>query len=147
MRRGAGPFAVRMAVQTEVTAPAIVDAMGELRRVREAPVEDVELDRARDYLIGVFPLRFEAAPQVAAAIAGLVVHDLPDDELDLYRPQVAQVSQEDVLAAAMLRIRPDEASVVVVGDAAAFESQLRDAELGDVTVVREEPEQPEPPID
>jgi zinc protease len=147
MRRGAGPFAVRMAVQTEVTAPAIVDAMGELRRIREAPVEEVELDRARDYLIGVFPLRFEAAPQVAAAIAGLVVHDLPDDELDLYRPQVAQVSQEDVLAAAMLRIRPDEASVVVVGDAAAFESQLRDSGLGDVTVVHEESEQPEPPTD
>jgi zinc protease len=33
LRRAAGPFSVRMAVQTEVTAPAVVDALGELRRI------------------------------------------------------------------------------------------------------------------
>ena len=39
MRRGIGPFAVRMAVQSAVTVPAITDTMGELRRIRRHPVE------------------------------------------------------------------------------------------------------------
>ncbi|MEA2026579.1 MAG: pitrilysin family protein, partial [Chloroflexota bacterium] len=39
MRRAAGPFAVRCAVESDVTAPAIADIMSELGRLREAPVE------------------------------------------------------------------------------------------------------------
>jgi predicted Zn-dependent peptidase len=138
MRRAAGPFAVRCAVESDVTAPAIEDIMAELRRVREAPCEAEELDAARDYLIGVFPLRFETSAQVAGALAGLVVYGLPDDELDRYRPAVAAVTAEQVLDAAQRRIDPDAASIVVVGDAAKFEAALRDADLGEVEVIHDE---------
>lgn len=138
MRRQAGPFVVRCAVQTEVTVPALIDILGELRRVREDAVTDAELTMARDYLVGVFPLRFETAGQVAGAISGLVAMGLPDDELDRYRPAIAAVTAEQVLAAARARVRPDEASIVVVGDASAFEGALREAGLGEVTVVRED---------
>ncbi len=135
MRRGAGPFVVRMAVQTEVTVPAITETLAELRRIGEGPVEQHELDEARDYLVGVFPLRFEAAPQVAAAISGLAVHELPDDELDRYRPAIAAISADDVLAAARAHVRPQDASVVVVGDASQWIEALRGAGIGDVTVI------------
>lgn len=135
MRRGTGPFVVRMAVQSEVTVPAITETLAELRRIGEAPVERHELDEARDYLVGVFPLRFEAAPQVAAAIAGLAIHELPDDELDRYRPAIAATSEEDVLAAARAHVRPDEASVVVVGDASRWVEALREAGIGEVSVL------------
>ena len=57
MRRGAGPFAARAAVNTDVTVPAIEDMLAELTRIREAPVEAAELAAARDFLIGVFPHR------------------------------------------------------------------------------------------
>ena len=139
MRRNRGPFVVRMAVQTEVTVAALIDALAELRRIGQAPVEERELQHARDYLVGVFPLRFEAAPQVATAIAGLVVHDLPDDELDRYRPAVAAVTADAVLAAAQAHIRPAEVSVVIVGDADRFEADLRAADLGEVSVMADGP--------
>lgn len=138
MRVGAGPFAVRTAVQTEFTVPAIVDTLAELRRIREAPVTSEELTTARDYLVGVFPLRYETSGQVAGAIAGLVAHGLPDDELDRYRPAVAAVDPDQVLEAARTRIRPDAVSVVVVGDADAFLPALERAGVGAVTVVHEE---------
>jgi len=138
MRVGAGPFAVRTAVQTEFTVPAIVDTLAELRRIGEAPVTDEELTTARDYLVGVFPLRYETSGQVAGAIAGLVANGLPDDELDRYRPSVAAVSPEQVLESARSRIRPTEVSVVVVGDADAFLPALEGAGIGQVEVVREE---------
>ena len=138
MRRHAGPFTVRCAVQTEVTVPAVTDVLGELWRIREASVEPAELATAKDYLVGVFPLRFEAASQVAAAITGLVVNGLPDDEFDRYRPAIAGVTADQVLDAARAHIRPDEASIVMVGDASRFVGGLREAGLGEVEVVRDE---------
>lgn len=138
MRRGAGPFGVRCAVETAVTAPAIADIFAELERVRSAPVAPEELDAARDYLVGVFPLRFETSAQVAGALAGLVVQGLPDDELDRYRPAVAAVSAEDVLAAARAHIEPERASIAVVGDAARFREELDAAGYGPLEVVQDE---------
>lgn len=137
MRRGAGPFAVRCSVHTEATVPAISDILGELGRIRLEQVEETELALFRDYLVGVFPLRFETSAQVGAAIAGLVALDLPDDELDRYRPAIAAVGPDEVLAAARTHIRPEEASIVIVGDASRFEAELRDAGLGEVTVTRD----------
>ena len=138
MRRAAGPFAVRCAVESEATAPAVDDIMAELRRIASDPVTDDELDAARDYLIGVFPLRFETSAQVAGALAGLVVHGLPDDELDRYRPAVAAVSAEDVRAAAATHIDPERASIVIVGDVSKFEEPLREAGYGEVEVVHDD---------
>jgi predicted Zn-dependent peptidase len=138
MRRGAGPFAVRCAVETETTTPAIEDIMAELARIREVEVETDELDAARDYLVGVFPLRFETSGQVADALAGLIIHDLPDDELDVYRPTVAAVSREAVLAAARRHVDPVAASIAVVGDLARFRGPLEEAGYAEIEVIRDE---------
>ena len=45
MRRGAGPFSARAAVNTEVTVPAILDTLAELTRMRDTPVADVRARR------------------------------------------------------------------------------------------------------
>ena len=135
MRRYAGPFAIRTAVESAVTVPAVLEILRIVRDFRNDGVESDELEAARDYLVGVFPLRFESAAQVASALGGLIVFDLPDDELDRYRPQVAAVSAHDVMSAAARLIQPDGLSIVIVGDAAQVEAPLRDAGLGEVELV------------
>ncbi|HVM30918.1 MAG TPA: pitrilysin family protein [Candidatus Limnocylindrales bacterium] len=138
MRRARGPFAIRTAVHSETTVPALLDAMSVVRGVREAELEQRELSTARDYLVGVFPLRFESPAQVCAALSGLVIQQLPDDELDRYRPAIAAVTGGEVLAAAQRHIHPDELSIVVVGDAATLESQLRHSDLPPLQTVLDE---------
>jgi zinc protease len=140
LRRAAGPFAARTAVNTEVTVPAVVDMLAELERIRDEDVTPEELAAARDFLVGVFPLRFETPPAVVGAIGGLVVHDLPVDELIRYRPAIEAVSIVAVRAAAEAHVRPAEAAVVLVGDADAFLADLENAGIGPVTVEREGPE-------
>jgi zinc protease len=135
MRRRSGPFAIRTAVETAVTIPAIEETLRIVRDMTSVPPSDEELVVARDYLVGVFPLRFETSGQVASALSGLVVFELPDDELDRYRPQVSAISAEDVTGAAQRNIRPGDLSVVIVGDAKEVEGPLRDAGLGEVTLV------------
>jgi zinc protease len=135
MRRQPGPFVVRTAVETAVTVPSILEILRIVREFGAAEAEADELNIARDYLVGVFPLRFEGAAQVASALGGLIAFGLPDDELDVYRPRVAAISAHDVLEAAARYIRPDELAVVVIGDAAEVEPALRTAGLGELTVV------------
>jgi zinc protease len=136
LRRAAGPFAARAAVNTEVTVPAIADTLAELDRIRAAPVDASELAAARDFLVGVFPLRFETPGPVVGALAGLAVHDLPDEELIRYRPAIEAVTIEAVLAAAG-HIRSDRAAIVLVGDADAFGADLEAAGFGPVVVERD----------
>ena len=138
LRRSAGPFAARAAVNTDVTVPAIVDMIAELEAIRAgAPTAD-ELSAARDYLVGVFPLRFETPGAVVGALSGLVMQGLPDDELARYRGAIEAVDGDAVLAAARAHVRPDEAAVVLAGDADAFMPALEAANLGPITVERDE---------
>lgn len=138
LRRSAGPFAARAAVNTDVTVPAIADMIAELDAIRsEAPTAD-ELNAARDYLVGVFPLRFETPGAVVGALSGLVMHGLPDDELARYRGAIEAVDGDAVLAAASMHVRPHEAAIVLVGDADAFMPALEAADLGPISVERDE---------
>jgi zinc protease len=138
MRRARGPFAARAAVNTEVTLAALTDAMAELERIREAPVTPAELAAARDFLIGVFPLRFETPGPVVGSLGSIFVHGLPDDELRHYRAAIEAVTAEDVLRVARERIRTDEAAILLVGDASAFQAEVEAASFGPVTVERDE---------
>jgi len=138
LRRGAGPFAARAAVNTDVTVPAIAEMLRELERMRDEPVSDDELAAARDFLVGVFPLRFETPGPVVGAIAGLVVHDLPDDELARYRPAIEAVTMDDVRRAAREHLQVDRSAIVLVGDADAVGGDLERAGFGPLDVVHEE---------
>ncbi len=137
LRRGVGPFAVRAAVNTDVTVPALVDIFVELDGMRAGPPTRAELHAARDYLVGVFPLRFETPPAVVGAIAGLLIQGLPMDELDRYRPAIEAVTDADVHAAARDHIQPSKAAAVLVGDADAILPALEGAAIGPITVERE----------
>ena len=136
-RRHAGPFSARAAVNTDATVPALTDLLAELYRMRDAAPEEAELRAARDFLVGVFPLRFETPGPIVASLGGLVTFGLPDDELDRYRPAIDGVSGADVLAAARAHLHLERLAVVVVGDADAVGADLEKAGLGDVEVVRD----------
>jgi len=138
LRRAAGPFVARAPVNTEVTVPAVLDMLAELERIGSEDVTDEELRSARDFLVGVFPLRFETPPAVVGSIGGLIVHGLPFDELNRYRPAIDAVTAADVRAVARAHVRPAMAAIVLVGDADAFVPALEAEGLGRVVVERDD---------
>jgi predicted Zn-dependent peptidase len=147
MRRAAGPFTARAAVNTDATVPAVADFLAEIARMRDERVTDAELRAARDFLVGVFPLRFETPGPVVGALSGIVVHGLPDDELARYRPAIEAVSADDVHTAAETHIDPDRAAIVLVGDADAFGPALEAAGFGPVVIERDEGPRTEGPAE
>jgi hypothetical protein len=146
MRRGAGPFAARAAVNTEVTVPAIVDTLAELHRMCDAPVDASELSAARDFLVGVFPLRFETAGAVVGALGSLAVHGLGVEELVTYRSRIEEVDADAVFAAATANLHVGDASIVLVGDVDAFGPDLEAAGLGRIVIERDEADEAQAPV-
>lgn len=133
-RRGAGPFVVSTAVQSEVTTPALTEILLEIDRIRGERISDEELTLARDYLEGVFPIRYESTSAIAAALATLVIHDLPAGYYDTYRKNIHNVSTEAVIKAANAHLHPAELQTVIVGDAKAIQASLADTKFGDLIV-------------
>jgi predicted Zn-dependent peptidase len=133
MRRDGGVFAVRAAVQREVTGPAIADALEVLAGVHTGGISADELEQAKSYRVGVFPVSFAQPHAVAGALADLVVHGLPDDYFDSVRRDVATLDLEPVNLAATQRLQPDQLVTVVVGDAAVVSAELD--EFGPMTTV------------
>ena len=133
-RRAPGPFTATAAVQTEVTADSVRELLGQLDGIRTTPPAEDELKEVRDFLVGVFPLRFESTAGIAAAIEPLAVYDLPDEWWHAYRSHLEGVTPADVQRVATELVRPDEALVLVVGDASKVRSDLEALGLGTVEV-------------
>jgi zinc protease len=134
-RRAVGPFTASAAVQTEVTVDAIRELLGQLERIRDAAPGEAELAEVRDFLVGVFPLRFETTGGIASAIEPLAIYDLPHEWWQTYRSSLEAVTAEDVHRVAQELIRPDEALILLTGDASKLQGDLEAAQLGPVEVI------------
>ena len=124
---GAGPFVVSTAVRSDVTGAAVREILGEMERMRRDEIGEDELTLATSYLDGVFPIRYETTAAIAAALANLVIHALPDDYYDRYRDRVRGVTTQGVLRAARAHLHPDRMRIVVVGDPAVIAAPLGEA--------------------
>ena len=135
LRRRPGSFQVSTAVGSEVTAPAVREILGELERLVDGGPEEREVEAARDYIAGVFPLRLETAGQVASRIIEQVVFGLPEDYHRTYRDRIRAVATEDAAEAGRRHVRPAEAQIIVVGDADTVQPALAALDLAPVHVV------------
>lgn len=133
-RRGAGPFVVSTAVQSDVTVPATREVLAEIERMRESEITPDELSLATSYLDGVFPIRYETTSAIARALGGLVVYDLPPSYFDTYRENIRAVTLADVHRVAREHLAPERAQIVVVGDPRVVRQPLVESALGSVTV-------------
>jgi zinc protease len=98
--------------------------MDELRRISEEPVAADDLSTAKNYLSGTFVMRLETQESLAAQIAGTKLMGLPLEYLEQYTASVRAVDAGRIPDAAALYMRPDDAAIVVVGDAGALAPQL-----------------------
>jgi len=116
-KRLAGDFEATAEVRTSVTGESLKEFFYELERIRVDKVGDEELEDAKNFLTGVFPLRAETQSGLSSLIVNQHLYDLPEDYLQTYRARVDAVTAEDVLAVAQKCVRPDEIAIVIVGDA------------------------------
>jgi len=131
-RRQGSLFEVSTAVRSDVTAAALTEILGEIDRIIEAEVSDSELSLARDYLTGVFPIRFETTAAIASAIAIQESFGLDPAYYDEYRERIAAVSAADVRRVAERILDPSRLQILAVGDPEMIRGPINALDLGDV---------------
>lgn len=133
MSRRFGRFGVSAGVQTAVTAPALVDTIGEINRTRDDGVTADELDVARRWRAGQLSVDMQTPGSIAGALATLVIHGLPDDYYATLRRQLLDATVEQVSAAAATHLHPSGMTVVIEGDAALIRDDLVAAGFTNIT--------------
>ena len=130
MRHGAGPFLTGASVHAEKTIPAIKEIFVELEGLRSGGPTGEELSLAKESIRMAMPGRFETAGDVAAAIADLVVYDLPLDEYEKRPGRIDAVTAADVKRVAAEYLEAKAMTVVVVGSKATLAPQIESLGLG-----------------
>ncbi|HKR58607.1 MAG TPA: pitrilysin family protein [Pyrinomonadaceae bacterium] len=124
-RRTAGSFRVSAEVRTPVTGESLKEFFYELNRIRNEPVSAKELEDAKSYLTGVFPIRLETQEGLIEQVVQIKMLGLPDDYLQTYRQAIQDVRTEEMQRVANEYVRPDEAAVIIVGDGDEITRQVK----------------------
>jgi zinc protease len=87
----------------------------EMTRLGREPVSEAELQLAKDYLIGSFPLRLDTSTKVADFLVAVEEQALGLDYADRYRQRIARVTAADVQRVAATYFDPATFSRATVG--------------------------------
>jgi len=123
--KDSGDFQAETNTRTAATGEVLRLIVEEFWRLQRDRVSERELSDAKAYLTGSFPLTIETPNAIAMQILNVLFFGLPIEQLQTFRDRVNAVSVDDVQRVARLYLKPDRLSVVLVGNAAAFTSQLR----------------------
>ncbi|MDQ3131365.1 MAG: insulinase family protein [Acidobacteriota bacterium] len=124
-KRLAGDFEATAEVRTAVTGDSLHEFFYELDRIKDEKVTDEELQDAKNFLTGVFPIRAETQEGLTSLIVSQKLYNLPEDYLQTYREKVNAVTAEEVERVAVKYIKPDRMAMVIVGDAEEILAQAK----------------------
>ena len=130
-----GPFTASAQVRTNVTDSSLVEIFKEIRTLRDVPVSDEELQKAKSFVELGIPGGLESTSQVAGQMAQLAVFGLTLEDLVRHAQRVRAVTAADVQRVARQYLTPDRAHVVVVGDLARVREPVERLGLGAITVL------------
>lgn len=105
----------QFASSNERVAEAIEVVKAEWARAAAEGVTAEELEKAKTYLTGSYPLRFDGNATIAGILAGMQAEGLPIDYVETRNAQVEAVTLEDVRRVAERLLKPEQLSFVIVG--------------------------------
>ncbi len=120
-----GFFEASTFTKTETSAEALKVALDVLRDLQKQPVPAGELDPAKTYITGAFPLEIETADGIADKVLEAMKYGYGRDFLETYDDKISAVTAADVQRFARERIHPERMSIVLVGNASAFTDALK----------------------
>lgn len=103
-------------------AEAIEVIRDEWVKMAESGVTPEELDGAKTYLTGAYPLRFDGNGPIANIMVAMQVIGLPVDYIATRNDKINAVTLDDISRVAKQLVRPDDLHFVVVGQPEGLES-------------------------
>ena len=125
-----GDFEAETNTRSEATGEVLRLIVDEFWRLQRERVGERELADAKAYMTGSFPLTIETPDSIAMQVLNVIFYGLPLEQLQTFRERVNAVTVDDIQRVARAYLHPDRLSVVLVGNANAFASQLAGVGFG-----------------
>jgi len=120
----AGFYRFSADVRNEVTGPTLTEVFKEIDKMRQEGSDGAELQGAKAYLRGVFPIQTATQNGLSNVLNTVYVFGLPKDYPETFRAKIAAVTPEQVKSAAATLLGSDNSVIAIVGDYAKVKDQL-----------------------
>jgi len=119
-----GYWAESADVTTQFTGPSLKEIFGEVTRMQKEPVTEPELKGIQNYLSGVFVIQNSNRSALIGQLENVDFQGLGENYLKTYVAKVNAVTPAVVQKMTQDYIKPEEMTIVVVGDKAKIADQL-----------------------
>ena len=111
-----GAWAVKFGVDVHYADMAIEELKKEIIRFIEDGMTDSELDLAKSYLIGSYPLKFSNNSGIARSLLVNEFYELGDDYFNQYPDTINAISKDEVNETAKKYLHPEIATIIKAGN-------------------------------
>ncbi len=122
-----GLFAAEVQTRKEMANQVVQELLSEMKRL-DADVQHDELDRAKQYYIGHFPLSYDTYREMAQMAAYIEIEKLGGDFLEKFPDYIEAVDLDKVKTAARSHLHPERFYLMIVGDVSPEDIQVEGIE-------------------
>lgn len=115
----------RVASANDRIGEAIGVIRDQWRLMAEEGATEAELERAKTYLTGAYPLRFDGNATIARIMVGMQLDGLTPDYIETRNANIEAVTLEDVARVASELLRPEDLHFVVVGQPEGLDAPMQ----------------------
>lgn len=115
-------------ITTENTGDALREILKEINTLQEEPPTTEELEGIKNYQAGIFVLQNSSASGIIGQLSFLDFHGLDESYLTNMVENIHSVSPEEIQAMTKKYIRPEDMTLVVVGDKKVLDEQIKEYE-------------------
>jgi zinc protease len=111
-----GSFQIVLQTKNASAREAISITLQQMERIRKEKVSEKELEGAKKYLIGSFPMRMDTQGKLANFLTQVEYYGLGLDYPEKYRSLIGSITAEEVLRVAKTYLHPENYILVVVAN-------------------------------
>lgn len=119
-------FNAETSVRNEVTDSSVEAILYEIKRIRDEPVTEKELQLTKNITSGQFARAMERPQTIASFALNIARYGLPADYYQTYLQRMEDVTIADIQRVARKYLQPDHLNIVVVGNKDEVVDHLKD---------------------
>ncbi len=113
-----GAFLIVLQTKNQSSNEALKLILQQMREIQNAPVTDAEMESAKKYLIGSFPLKIDRQSEIVSFMLETELYGLGTDYAERYPQLIRAVTKADVQKVARDYLHPDALDLVAVANQA-----------------------------
>ena len=113
-KKNGGSFLISTHTANETTAPTLEKIMEVIKRL-QSPIDDTTLTSAKNYMIGLFPPRFQSGGQLAGLLTGMFWYGYDESYINNFEANVNAITVDKATAIAKKYFPKDNLQFVLIG--------------------------------